>query len=120
MSVAREFAKGVPAAAGRRPLPPFAEEHQDLRASIRRFVEKELRPHAAEWDDERWFPNAVFTKLAANGFLGLKYPERYGGHELDVSDGRLSGDPARDAHLHEHRLHLAARERAERDDDAAP
>ena len=83
MSAAREFAKGVPAAAGRRPLPPFAEEHEDLRASIRRFVEKELRPYADQWDDERWFPNEVFTKLAANGFLGLKYPERYGGEGGD-------------------------------------
>jgi acyl-CoA dehydrogenase len=59
--------------------PPFGEEHEELRASIRRFVERELRPHATRWEAERWFPNEVFAKLAANGFLGLKYPESYGG-----------------------------------------
>ena len=37
---------------------------------MRRFVEKELRPHAQQWEDERWFPNEVFTKLASVGFLG--------------------------------------------------
>jgi len=79
----REFDKGVPAAAASRPLPPFTEEHADLRDSIRRFVAKELRPHAQQWEDERWFPNDVFTKLAANGFLGLKYPEQYGGEGGD-------------------------------------
>jgi acyl-CoA dehydrogenase len=59
--------------------PPFTAEHEELRASIRRFVEKELRPYAERWEDDRWFPDEVFAKLAANGFLGLKYPEVYGG-----------------------------------------
>jgi acyl-CoA dehydrogenase len=63
--------------------PPFGDEHEALRESIRRFVERELRPHAAQWEEERWFPNEVFEKLAANGFLGLKYPERYGGEGGD-------------------------------------
>ncbi|MBA2505808.1 MAG: acyl-CoA dehydrogenase family protein, partial [Thermoleophilaceae bacterium] len=53
------------------------------RASIRRFVERELRPHAEQWEDDRWFPDEVFGKLAAVGFLGLKYPERYGGEGGD-------------------------------------
>ncbi|MEX2413355.1 MAG: acyl-CoA dehydrogenase family protein, partial [Thermoleophilaceae bacterium] len=70
-------------AAPPRPLPPFGEEHEELRASIRRFVENELRPHAEGWEDERWFPNEVFGKLAANGFLGLKYPAEYGGEGGD-------------------------------------
>jgi acyl-CoA dehydrogenase len=46
-------------------------------------VERELRPYATRWEEERWFPNEVFEKLAANGFLGLKYPERYGGEGGD-------------------------------------
>jgi acyl-CoA dehydrogenase len=83
VSATREFGKGVPAAAAGRPLPPFTEEHAALRESIRRFVEKELRPHASQWEDDRWFPNEVFEKLAANGFLGLKYPEEYGGEGGD-------------------------------------
>jgi acyl-CoA dehydrogenase len=83
MTGLREFTKGVPGAAPARPTPPFTEEHDDLRASIRRFVERELAPHAGQWEDDRWFPDEVFSKLASNGFLGLKYPERYGGEGGD-------------------------------------
>ncbi len=83
MSAAREFSKGVPATAPSRPLPPFAEEHSELRESVRRFVANELRPHATEWEDARWFPHEVFEKLAGVGFLGLKYPESYGGEGGD-------------------------------------
>jgi acyl-CoA dehydrogenase len=79
----RAFEKGVPAAAPRRALPPFGEEHQQLRESVRRFVANELAPHAEQWEDERWFPNEVFHKLAAVGYLGLKYPEEYGGEGGD-------------------------------------
>ena len=79
----REFSKGVPSAAPAKPLPPFTDEHADLRDSIRRFVANELRPHAQQWEDDRWFPNEVFEKMAANGFLGLKYPEEYGGEGGD-------------------------------------
>src|SRR5881227_230335 len=79
----RSFEKGVPAAAPRRALPPFTDEHEELRQSIRRFVAAELRPYSQQWEDERWFPNEVFHKLAAVGFLGLKYPEEYGGEGGD-------------------------------------
>ena len=65
---------GVPEAAPRRPLPPFGEEHEQLRSEIRRFVAEELRPHAPEWEQARWFPNEVFTRMAEHGLLGLKYP----------------------------------------------
>jgi acyl-CoA dehydrogenase len=75
--------KGLPEAAARRPIPPFSDEHDELRESIRRFVEKELAPHAMEWEDARWFPNEVFTRMAELGFLGLKYPEEYGGQGGD-------------------------------------
>jgi acyl-CoA dehydrogenase len=68
-----------PEAAPRRPLPPFAPEHEALRAEIRRFVADELRPHAAEWEEARWFPNTVFERMADLGLLGLKYPAEYGG-----------------------------------------
>ena len=70
-------------AATRRTLPPFTEEHEELRESIRRFVENELRPHAREWEAAQWFPHQVFTRMAELGFLGLKYPEEYGGQGGD-------------------------------------
>jgi len=88
--------KGLPDAAARRPIPPFGDEHEDLRRSIRRFVESELRPHATEWEDARWFPNEVFTRMAELGLLGLKYPEQYGGQGGDyVHDAVLSEELSR-------------------------
>jgi acyl-CoA dehydrogenase len=71
--------KGLPDAVTRRPAPPFGEEHERLRGEIRRFVAEELRPHAAEWEAARWFPNEVFQRMAELGLLGLKYPVEYGG-----------------------------------------
>jgi acyl-CoA dehydrogenase len=71
--------KGLPTAAPRRPIPPFTEEHEDFRQAVRRFVETELRPHAAEWEEARWFPNEVFHRCAELGYLGLKFEEEYGG-----------------------------------------
>jgi acyl-CoA dehydrogenase len=50
---------------------------------VRRFVETELAPNAREWEDAQWFPNDVFARLAELGWLGLKYPEEYGGEGGD-------------------------------------
>jgi len=65
------------------PDPPFTAEHDELRESIRGFLDRELAPHSQRWEDERWFPNEVFTQLAAQGLLGLKYPTEYGGQGGD-------------------------------------
>ncbi len=69
-----------------RPLPPFTEQHEALRREVRRFVAEELRPHAEEWEEARWFPNEVFTRMAELGFLGLKYPSELGGRGGDHLD----------------------------------
>src|SRR5438046_8684950 len=61
------------------PDPPFTEEHEELRESIRGFIASELRPHAMEWEDAHWFPDEVFTTCAKQGLLGVKYEERWGG-----------------------------------------
>jgi acyl-CoA dehydrogenase len=63
--------------------PPFSEEHEALRDSIRGFLDRELAPHAQKWEQEHWFPDEVFAKLAAQGLLGLKYPAKYGGQGGD-------------------------------------
>jgi acyl-CoA dehydrogenase len=65
------------------PTPPFTDEHEELRASVRGFLDRELAPHAQEWEDARWFPDEVFPKLAAQGLLGLKYPAALGGQDGD-------------------------------------
>jgi acyl-CoA dehydrogenase len=64
-------------------MPPFTDEHEQLRTSARGFIERELTPHAQQWEQEHWFPNEVFSILAAQGLLGLKYPEEYGGQGGD-------------------------------------
>jgi acyl-CoA dehydrogenase len=63
--------------------PPFSEEHEELRESIRGFIDRELAPHSQTWEDEQWFPDEVFGKLAAQGLLGLKYPTELGGQGGD-------------------------------------
>src|SRR3712207_4892141 len=60
----------------------FNDEHDQLRESIRRFAEAELAPHAEEWE-ETTFPDWVFRRMGALGFLGLSYPEEYGGQGGD-------------------------------------
>jgi acyl-CoA dehydrogenase len=59
--------------------PPFTEEHQELRESVRRFVESEIAPNIAEWEDQREFPRELYRRCGELGFLGLKFPEEYGG-----------------------------------------
>src|SRR3954471_9351712 len=61
------------------PEPPFGSEHEALREAIRGFLLAEVRPHAAEWEAARWFPDALFGQFARQRLLGLKYPEAYGG-----------------------------------------
>src|SRR6476469_7384118 len=60
----------------------FTEEHEALRESIRAFVDKELEPHAEEWE-ETTFPDSVFRRMGELGFLGLSMPEAYGGQGCD-------------------------------------
>ena len=66
----------------RRRYDVFTEEHEDLRASVRRFVRSELTPHIDQWE-ETTFPNSVFARLGELGFLGLDKPEELGGEGGD-------------------------------------
>src|SRR4051812_12604154 len=79
--------------------PPFGDEHDALRESIRGFVLSELRPHASAWEAARGFPDSVFGAMAQQGLLGLKYPERYGGQ---------GGDHLHDAVLAEELAHCGS------------
>jgi alkylation response protein AidB-like acyl-CoA dehydrogenase len=60
----------------------FTDHHDQLRESIHAFVVKELAPHAEEWE-ETTFPDSVFRRMGELGFLGLSYPEEYGGQGGD-------------------------------------
>ena len=48
--------------------PPFTEEHEELRSSIRGFLERELAPHVQEWEEDRsWFSGVTgFHKIAVH------------------------------------------------------
>jgi alkylation response protein AidB-like acyl-CoA dehydrogenase len=60
----------------------FTDEHEQLRESIRSFAQKELAPHAEEWE-ETTFPDSVFRRMGELGFLGLDKPEEWGGQGGD-------------------------------------
>jgi citronellyl-CoA dehydrogenase len=64
----------------------FTEEHQQLRKTVREFVQKELDPHIDGWEREGAFPaHEVFRKLGKLGLLGVNKPEAFGGMGLDYS-----------------------------------
>ncbi len=62
----------------------FREEHEAFRQTVRRFVDRELRPHAEEWEEAEQFPRELFRRCGALDLLGLKYPEAYGGTNAGV------------------------------------
>ena len=66
---------------GRRHL-IFTDEHEDLRESMQAWVQKELTPHRNEWEETLW-PSEVMRRAGELGFLGLCFPEEYGGQGGD-------------------------------------
>ncbi len=63
--------------------PLFTPAHEELRATVRQFVETELAPHADEWEAEGHFPDWVFKRMGDLGLLGIRYPAEYGGQDGD-------------------------------------
>jgi alkylation response protein AidB-like acyl-CoA dehydrogenase len=61
----------------------FTPEHEALRAEVRSFVEKELRPHADEWEAQEAFPKEMFLRLGELGYFGMKYGPEVGGSGPD-------------------------------------
>jgi alkylation response protein AidB-like acyl-CoA dehydrogenase len=57
----------------------LTDEQQHLRRTVREFAEGEIAPHVMEWDETSTFPSEIIPKLAEMGFLGVIFPERYGG-----------------------------------------
>ena len=57
----------------------FTEEQTLLRRAVREFVEAEVAPHAAEWDEKDVCPVEIFPKLGELGITGIFVPEQYGG-----------------------------------------
>jgi alkylation response protein AidB-like acyl-CoA dehydrogenase len=62
----------------------LTEEHRRIRDTLATFAEREIRPFAAQWEKDEAFPRAVMEKLGALGFLGVSFPERFGGAGADT------------------------------------
>ncbi len=64
--------------------PIFSEEHEMFRRSLRSFIEKEIAPHADEWEEKGEFPHReIFRRFGELGFLGVNTSEEYGGGGAD-------------------------------------
>ena len=61
----------------------LTEEQRMVRDLARDFAQAELRPHAAQWDEEGYVPDAVLAKMGELGLLGMLVPEEWGGTGSD-------------------------------------
>src|SRR5689334_10686043 len=57
----------------------LSEDHEQFRRSVRDFAEKEIAPHAAQWDRDHHFPVDVVHQMGQLGLFGLTSPEEFGG-----------------------------------------
>lgn len=64
--------------------PFFTEEHEMLRTAVRRFVDERVVPAAAAWEETGFVPREILREMGDLGFLGIRFPEQYGGSGLDT------------------------------------
>jgi butyryl-CoA dehydrogenase len=62
----------------------FTSEQETFRRAVARFVDAEIIPQADGIDERGEFPRELFERIGAQGWLGLRYPERYGGADADM------------------------------------
>ncbi|MEL0652629.1 acyl-CoA dehydrogenase family protein [Algibacter sp. TI.3.09] len=62
----------------------FTEEHQLFRKSLQDFLQKEVVPHIEKWEQTGLIDRFIWKKFGDMGFFGIKYPETYGGLDLDL------------------------------------
>ena len=62
----------------------FTPEQENFRRTVARFVDAEVVPQAEAIDERGEFPRELFKRVGAQGWLGLRYPERYGGADADM------------------------------------
>ena len=55
------------------------EHVEALRQEVRKFAEREIRPHVMAWDEAKTFPFGVVKQLGEMGMMGVIFPEQYGG-----------------------------------------
>jgi len=59
------------------------KEHSTFRQTVRNFVEKEVKPNATNWEQEKHFPANLLSKFASKGLLGISLPTNVGGGGKD-------------------------------------
>jgi alkylation response protein AidB-like acyl-CoA dehydrogenase len=64
----------------------LTDEQKQLRRTVREFAEGEILPHVMEWDEASQFPSELIPKLAEMGFLGVIFPEKYGGAGMGYTE----------------------------------
>lgn len=62
----------------------FTPDHEEFRRQVRRFMEQEIAPHADQWEEAGAIPREAFASMGRLGFLGIGFPEEYGGSEADM------------------------------------
>ncbi len=70
----------------------FEEQHLQFRDNLRRFVEQEVMPNGAQWEESAMVPRAVLRKMGELGYLGIRYGEQYGGSNLDTVYSAILGE----------------------------
>lgn len=67
----------------KRPSLYFTEEHDLFRQTVRQFIETEVVPQTDEWETNRRIPLSIFKRMGELGYLGLPFPEEFGGVDAD-------------------------------------
>src|SRR5579859_1247757 len=62
----------------------LTDEQRQIRETLTAFAEREVKPHAPKWDKDQSFPRQVMTQLGELGFIGVSFPEQYGGGAADT------------------------------------
>jgi acyl-CoA dehydrogenase len=61
----------------------FAEQHLQFKDTVRRFLEKEVAPYHARWEEQGYVSRDVWTKAGEAGLLCTSMPQQYGGADAD-------------------------------------
>ena len=69
-----------------------AEEHAQLRESVRRFAQKHIAPHAHAWEEACEFPRELYKTAADAGLLGISYPTSEGGAGGDLKHALVAAE----------------------------
>jgi alkylation response protein AidB-like acyl-CoA dehydrogenase len=86
----------------------FEPEHEEFRNAVRRFMQKEIAPHAARWREQGYVDRWAFTKAGEQGYQLMWADEKYGGagiidfrfSQIVYEENMREGDPGFYLQLH--------------------